>query len=369
MSALLEQVTTEVGRLLLPPQELAAGVETLRTLGLEPYLRQMPEQGGLALLPQALQQLAPGHDTTGLSDRLGLDTQASEVDLQREIWLALLATPLQQGFPSFAELAAAVRMRANIVRAARKTALAFHTREAERPAGLWTYARETGFTVQPGCSLIDALERATQPERSGRRYDFSCYRATEYVILLAIAQEACVHHPALFERLQLQSERRAVMSGRFHEVFLRELGSNEAPLPPAYYVPGDRVWFRNPDPASSDASGYEGSWVFYLGQGLFSNFWQRDRPFTLTSKCVEIHHWRDAVFIDAEGEPRIDEARVAQQVQRTLGDAAATAVVLAQMLRLRDPAGQYLGGGCIDRTREGPRWVCAGSSDIRLPDA
>lgn len=369
MSALLEQVTTEVGQLLLPPQELHSCVGALQVLGLDRYLSLVPEQGGLTLLPGAMQQLAPGHDTTGLSQALGLDTEASEADLQREIWLALLATPVQQSFPSFAELAAAVRMRANVVRAARKTALAFQTSVAERPAGLWTYARETGFTVQPGCSLIDALERATQPERSGQLYDFSCYRATEYVILLAIAQEAKLHHPALYARLQLQSERRAVMSGRFHDVFLRELGSTEAPLPPAYYVPGDRVWFRNPDPASSDVSGYEGSWVFYLGQGLFCNFWKRDQPFTLSSKCVEIYHWRDAVYLDAEGEPRIDEARVAEHVQRTLSDTRATEAVLNTMLRLRDPARQYLGGGCIDRTRESPRWVCPGSSDIQLPDA
>ena len=34
---------------------------------------------------------------------------------------------------------------------------------------------------------IDALIKATQPEVSGRLYSFSCYRATEYVMLRALA--------------------------------------------------------------------------------------------------------------------------------------------------------------------------------------
>ncbi len=357
------------GCLTLPPGDLPACVDALRKLGLEEYLWCAPEDGFLALKPELLNRLAPAYDTTGLCSTLQFDTQASELDLQREIWLALLATPWPQHFPSYAELAAAVRMRANIVHAARKTALAFHTHVAERPAGLWTYSRETSFTVRPGCSLIEALERATQPEVSGQLYDFSCYRATEYVILLAMAKEAREHNPALFARMQLQSERNAVMSGQFHEVFLSELGSNEVPLPPAYYVPGDRVWFRNPDAVSSDVTGFEGSWVFYLGQGLFANFWKRDQPFTLLSKCVEIYHWRHGTYLDAAGELRMDESKVAEQVALTLADPVASAAVFEQMMRWRDLAGQYLEGGCIDRTRESPRWICAGTADIRLPDA
>ena len=89
------------------------------------------------------------------------------------------------------------------------------------------------------------------------------------------------------------------MSGRFHDTFLHEYGSLAEPLPQRFYVPGDRLWFRNPDSASSDVEGYEGSWVFYLGGGLFNNFWERDQPFTLTSKCVEIHHWQHALRADA----------------------------------------------------------------------
>lgn len=52
-----------------------------------------------------------------------------------------------------------------------------------------TYDEERGFTILPGRSLIEGLRRATQPEASGQLYAFSCYRATEYVTVLGIAQE------------------------------------------------------------------------------------------------------------------------------------------------------------------------------------
>ena len=147
------------------------------------------------------------------------------------------------------------------------------------------------------------------------------------------------------------------MSGRFHDTFLHEYGSLAEPLPQRFYVPGDRLWFRNPDSASSDVEGYEGSWVFYLGGGLFNNFWERDQPFTLTSKCVEIHHWQHALRADARGKGYIDEDRVKTLVRQTLADPDATAAVLARMMRIRDPQGVYEEGGCIDATRERVRWV------------
>ena len=242
------------------------------------------------LRPDLARIWAPGLDTTGLQLHLGRGAAQPESDLAREIVSALLLSPLTFDFPSHAELAAAVRMRRNIVVAARKTALAFGTVEAERPEDCWIYLEGKGFVVKPGCELIAALIKATQPEVSGKLYSFSCYRATEYVILLAMVQELERSNTELLARLQQQWQQRPIMSGQFHDVFLHEYGSMQVPLPPKYYVPGDRLWFRNPDAHSSDASGYEGSWVFYLGGGLFSNFWKRGRPFTLIEKCVEIYH-------------------------------------------------------------------------------
>ncbi len=311
----------------------------------------------------------PAYDTLQLCESLQLDTVNKTRDLEHEILISLLASPLAFPFPSVDELLSGIYVRRNIVQAARSTLLDFHTTEAKRPADCWTYADGKGFTILPGSALVDALKKATQPATGETLYSFSCYRATEYVILLGIAQEAARCNPELLARLQRQSETRAVMSGQFHDVYLREYGSMEAPLPPRYFVPGDRTWFRNPDEASADVTGYEGSWVFYLGGGLFTNFWERSRPFSMTAKCVEIYHWRHGTYRDAAGELQMDESIVRERVARTLADPAETERVLERMIRLRDPRGVYAEGGCIDTSREHARWVRPGTSDIVLPDA
>lgn len=310
---------------------------------------------------------APGHNTLELSGTLKLDTVHQPADLMREIVVALLLGPVAFEFPSLAELLSAVRIRRNIARAARKTALAFHTSEAERPEDYWTYVEDTGFVIRPGVSLLTALAKATQPDISGTLYSFSCYRATEYVMLLGIAEELAHCNPMLFQQLQDFWTRRPIMSGEFHEVFLREQGSMEAPVPQRYFVPGDRVWFRNPDPASAEASGYEGSWLIYLGAGEFGNFWTRDRPFTLTSKCLEMYQWRHTVYLDAGGNERIDEHKVEKLLAATWQDEAEIARVLALMQKYREPRGVYVDGGCLDTTREFSRWVNPGTTDLVLP--
>lgn len=310
---------------------------------------------------------SPACDTTQLCDQLGLDTQNNSADLEREIVLSMLLGPLPFHFPSCEEFLSAVRIRKNIVQAARKTALAFDTSEAERPAEYWTYVEGRGFTLLPGKSLIDALRKATQPEESGQLYSFSCYRATEYVILLAVAQELQACNPELLHKLQHHWQSRAIMSGEFHDVFLREHGSMDQPLPLKYFVPGDRTWFRNPDDHSSDVTGYEGSWVMYLGGGLFTNFWKRATPYTLTTKCIEIYHWRDATYRDAAGALQIDESRVDEHVRASLSNPAAIGRILATMMRHREPSGVYRDGGCIDTTREHVRWVCPATADLVIP--
>ena len=323
---------------------------------------------GFRLLPDLAAEWAPDCDTTQLCRRLALHTQDNPDDLEREILLSMLLAPLALSFPSYAELASAVRIRKYIVEAARKTTLDFHTTEAERPEDYWRYVDGRGFTLLPGKSLIAALKKATQPDVSGTLYSFSCYRATEYVILLGIAQELADCNPALLEKLERLWQSRAIMSGEFHEVFLREYGSLEQPLPLKYFVPGDRTWFRNPDDHSSDVAGYEGSWVMYLGGGLFTNFWKRDKPYTLTAKCVEIFHWRNATWRDASGELQMDESVVERLVEESLNDAEQTSRILAEMLRLREPPGVYVDGGCIDASREFPLRVCPGTAELALPD-
>ena len=332
------------------------------------YVQHRVEEDRLAvsILDTLAEDWMPFFDTTRLSRYLESGTGSVEA-IERETVFAMLAAPMLLEYPSVEEFAAAVRIRRNIVVAARKTQLTFDTSAAERPTDYWTYSEDRGFTILPGKSLIAALEKATQPGISGRPYAFSCYRATEYVALLGIAQELERTNPPLLKRLQTQWETRAIRSGEFHEAFLYELGSMAEPLPAAYCVPGDRLWFRNPDARSSDIEGYEGSWVFYLGGGLFSNFWKSNRPFTITTKSVEIFHWRHGIRSDGNGRLEMDETVVDACVRKTLDNPVEVQRVLERMLRLRDPQGVYGAGGCIDATREFPRRVCPGTADIVLP--
>lgn len=320
------------------------------------------------LTPDMQSAWAPAHNTLELQDRLPPVDLMPDRALMREILAALLASPVGLAFPSVAALASHIRVRCHIAQAAQKTALAFKTNAAERPPTYWRDGGdESGFILQPGRCLVEALMAATQPDATGKLYDFSCYRATEYVILLGIAQELQHENPELLVQLQRLNEVHAVRSGQFHEVYLIEYGSMDAPLPGRFYVPGDRLWFRNPDAHSSDVTGYEGSWVIYMGGGLFSNFWQRDRPYTLESKAIEIFHWKDGVYTDAQGELHMDEAVVDALVAQTQNQPSARQQVLERMLRLRDPQGVYGEGGCIDTTREYPKSVSRQDCQLVLP--
>lgn len=330
-------------------------------LGIEADVECLAEGTALRmrLIKSKAHEWMPGFDTLRLADTLKLDVSHSEDDLLREIWLTLLNCPVPLEFPSVEELLAAVRLRRNIVRNAERTCLNFDLDAIERPEDCWRYSEETGFVLLPGSPLIESLKKACHPEEEGAWYSFSCYRATEYVILLAIAEEAQSSHPELLRVLQAQWEKKAISSGRYHDVFMHEQGTLEEPLPLHYYVPGDRVWFRNPDPNSSDVPGFEGSWVFYLGGGMFANFWKRNRPFSLLTKCLEIHHWRDGAFTNEHGVLKMDETRVEQFVAQTQASQESTAQVFERMHRLRDAQGIYAEGGCMDATREAPVFVLA----------
>ncbi len=375
-------VTATLGGILIRGSEALDCAASRRTMlsqldaqDLEPQIQSSQGSDGqgcfiqFKLSQRSAEAWAPACDTLGLAQTLGLDSQNKAADLTREILLALLLGPVAFEFPSIAELMSAVRIRQHIVRAARKTTLNFHTEAAERPEGFWTYNEDTGFILLPGVSLIEALTLATQPEVSGTIYAFSCYRATEYVILLGIAQELLLSYPALYQQLEQQWTRRSIMSGQFHEVFLREQGAMDAPLPPRYFVPGDRTWFRNPDETSADAAGFEGSWVIYLGAGLFTNFWKKNKPYTLTHKCVEIYHWRHGLYRNEQGEDCIDEIAIEPLIEASLNNPAELSRIMALMQRYREARGIYTDkGGAIDTTREFSRWVLAGTTDLVLPN-
>lgn len=342
----------------------ALGAEAYLNIALGSY------QGQLLLhitAGPALLTLTPEYSTIDLSAKLGLDTIKHPDHLDLEILLCLARSPIAYCFPSVAELKAAVRVRHFAVDAARRTELAFNPDGYERPKECWTYVEGNGFLLKPGIDMVEALVKTTQPEVSGQQlYTFSCGRAAEYIVLLAIAQELKNHNPALYKNLQLQWQTRALLADDFNDAFIYEVGTLEHPLPMQFYIPGCRLWFRNPDSHSADVEGFEGSWVVYHGSGEFCNLWERAKPFSLTDKCLEIYHWRDGVFYDTDGQLKMNEDIVREKVTETKMSSVETTRIVKRMMRYRDIRGVYQNGGCIDATRDVVRWVCPDTSDLVL---
>lgn len=316
---------------------------------------------------ETLKNLTPDFNTLELNSRLGLNTLQSPAELDLEIVLCLARAPVAYCFPSVEELKAAVRVRHFAVDAARRTELAFNPDGYERPQECWTYDEKSGFLLKPGVDMVEALIKTTQPEVSGHQlYTFSCGRAAEYIVLLAIAQELKGHNPKLYHQLEKQWQTRALLADDFNDAFIYEVGGLDHPLPMRFYVPGSRLWFRNPDSHSADVEGFEGSWVVYHGGGEFCNLWERAKPFTLFDKCLEIYHWRDGVYFDDSGVLRMNEDIVREKVLQTKNSPADSNRIVERMMRYRDIRGVYAEGGCIDASRDVVRWVCPGSSDLLL---
>jgi hypothetical protein len=229
-----------------------------------------------------------------------------------------------------------------------------------------TIVDEGAFILRSGESLVEALEAALCPEVTGKRYSFSCREASEYLMLYGLTKELETSNPSLLEKITAQGRSKPLIADDFNEAFLFERGSRERPFPKHCYVPGGRVWFKNPDEQSVEADGFEGSWVCYLGAGEFVNLWDKNKPYSIEKKCIEIYHWRHGVNTLESGSVAMDEHIVDEKMQATFSDAEETRRILALMMEYRAPPGVYGTGGCIDMSRDSLKWVCEGTSNIQI---
>ena len=257
-------------------------------------------------------------------------------------------------------------MRRDIVATAKRTELVFNTNAADRPEKFWLDDEDIGPVLREDSSLSDALEHALCPDLSGRRYGFSCQRASEYLMLTGLTKELKRSNSSLLKKIEQQWCQAPLKRDNFLHSFLFERGSVHQPFPVRFYVPGSRIWFKNPDDYSSDVGGFEGSWVVYLGSGKFVNLWDRAKPYTLESKCVEIYHWRHGAIRQDSGALVMNEEIVQERVLETLSAPEEHDRILKRMMRYRDPTGVYADGGCIDSTRDSLRWVHPETTNIQI---
>ncbi len=308
----------------------------------------------------------PNCDTIQMGRDLSLDSEHSDRDWLLEALLSMAISPIAYIFPNHHELLSTLRMRRDIVDTAKRTELVFQTNSSDRPEKFWFDNENIGPVLREDSSLIDALEHALCPDLSGRRYAFSCQRASEYLMLTGLTKELKRSNEDLLSRVEQQWREEPLKRDNFLHSFLFERGSVQQPFPKRFYVPGSRIWFKNPDDYSSDVEGFEGSWVVYLGSGKFVNLWDRAKPYTLEAKCIEIYHWRDGAIRQDSGELVMNEEIVQEHVLKTLAAPEEYARILKRMMRYRDPTGVYADGGCIDSTRDSLRWVHPETTNIQI---
>jgi len=308
----------------------------------------------------------PDCDTIQMGRDLSLDSEHSDRDWLIEALLSMAISPIAYIFPNHQELLSNLRMRRDIVATAKRTELLFDVDAGERPKQFWLDDENIGPVLREDSSLIDALEHALCPDLSGRRYGFSCQRASEYLMLTGLIKELKRSNSSLLSKIEQQWREAPLKRDSFLNSFLFERGSSNQPFPVRFYVPGCRVWFKNPDNVSSDIKGFEGSWVIYLGSGKFVNFWDRAKPYTLESKCVEIYHWRDGAIRQDSGDLVMNEEIVQERMLETLAAPEEYDRILKRMMRYRDPTGVYADGGCIDSTRDSLRWVHPETTNIQI---
>jgi hypothetical protein len=299
-----------------------------------------------------LQALCPHFDTAPIKAYLSGHRPDSESQMVAEIILAMALSPQIIPFKTTREFKSALRMRRNAVDVASRTELSFDTNAITRPQAYWVYTKENGFLLRQGVSLAEGLERALCPDVSGSTYAFSCQRASEYLMLYAVVRELAKVNQAGLHAVEEQWRKRALTGDDFLFRFLEERGTRENPIPMRYYIPGDRIWFKNPDDHSSDIEGFEGSWVIYLGGGRFCNLWDHHSPYTLEEKCLEIFYWSKSTAVNGNGMLYMNEAVVKERVEEALRDPAIQRSILEKMMVYRDPTGVYADGGCIDLSRD-----------------
>ena len=275
-----------------------------------------------------------------------------------EILLSLLGSPVHFIYDSLNDLLSEISIRENICYYASKTHVSINTSNNIKRPEKYFKNTESDVILLDNKSLIDGIIYSLLPSISGNIYDFSCYRVCEYIFLLSILLELKKQNKDLaIQNIESIWKKETIKSKKFHEIFLNEFGSNIFPLPKLFYIPGDKMWFKNHDDKSSDIEGFEGKWTIYLGNGLFGDFWKTcgniKNQFTFEDILIEIYNWRFCVKYDKNNELYMDEKEVNYRNKLCKENKEEKNRIISLMNNYRNK--YFFTGGCIDKTREKPK--------------
>ena len=297
----------------------------------------------------------PNYNTFNITKNINNDDA-----LTVEILLSLLGSPIHFIYDSLNDLLSEISIRQNICYYASKTHVLINTSNNIKRPEKYFRNTDSDIVLLDDKSLIDGIIHALLPSISGDIYDFSCYRVCEYILLLAILLELKKQNKdSIIQKIESIWRKKPIKSKKFHNIFLIEFGSDIFPLPKLFYIPGDKLWFKNPDDKSSDIVGFEGKWTIYLGNGLFGDFWKTcgdvNNQFTFEDILIEMYNWRFCVKYNENNELYIDEEEVNNLNILCKNNINEKNKIINLMNNYRNKNKYFFIGGSIDKTREKPK--------------
>lgn len=283
-------------------------------------------------------------------EKIGLPTAEGETRWvhtasKKEIWFALLHPGRTTVVPcSEGAVERNIRIRQTTIAWAERTSWEWPEGGAARWAGeFWNKGTPTKDVAD---AMMDVFKRQDQ-------YSFGCYTAAKIIASQGVLDVFARTHPDE-KRLKavkdsLWSDGDPLIGVEPGGMWFFERDYEPGPTPKEgkilrleenvaaeMFIPGDWVYMLNTDPVSYEKTGYEGSNAFYLGRGLFSDYYaDNNHAYPYWRKLDEVFQWRNGVF---------SRSRDAQKIT-PLG-----------MKRLREMGESPEKGGLVLPYRATPRW-------------
>ena len=175
----------------------------------------------------------------------------------------------------------------------------------------WNRAYWIAGTLRPDKPLLDAM---TDFFINQEQCSVGCYTATKIVIIQGVLDyyARIKKDPAMVEQIKktLMRDGEVLVDIEPDAMwnFLRDTKQSsqsvvgklltvQFDVAPYNFIPGDWVYFVNPDSETADLSGYEGSNSIYMGRGRFDDFYNdNNHHYLYTEKLKEVYNWRFGVF-------------------------------------------------------------------------